>query len=55
MEQYKKYSIIIMIIFILFVIGIFIYEIIDFYNDYQCSTTNNIEWFINNNCMRYIK
>lgn len=55
MEKYKKYLIIIAIFFILIILGLFIYELIDFYNDYQCSTTNDLEWFLKNNCMRYIK
>lgn len=35
------------------IIGICILD--DFYNDYRCSTTNDVEWFKNHNCIRYVK
>lgn len=41
----------IIIIFIFFVIGI----MIDFYNDYKCSTTNDNNYFVKNKCERYLK
>lgn len=44
---------IIIVSFILFII-ILIYLIIDFYNDYKCSTRDN-EYFITHNCERYKK
>lgn len=25
----------------------------DFYNDYKCSTTTDIKWFNENNCIKY--
>lgn len=28
---------------------------IDFHNDYLCSNTTNVKWFIENNCMRYVR
>lgn len=32
---------------------IMIYVIVDFKNDYDCSTTNDAEWYIEHNCQRY--
>lgn len=45
---------IILIIGIMILLGIF-WQIIDFYNDYRCSITKDIDWFINNNCMKYVE
>lgn len=42
------------IILTITVIGIYAF-IKDFYDDYKCSTTNDVEWFMKNNCMRYVK
>ena len=42
----------ILVIIITFVIGM---VIIDFYKDYQCSTSQDIKWFMENNCMRYVE
>ena len=39
-------------ILITFAIGM---VIIDFYNDYQCRTTNSIGWYLEHNCERYNK
>lgn len=39
---------------IMIILGITL-TMIDFYNDYQCSTTTDIKWFIDNDCMRYVK
>ena len=49
------------IVFVCIVIGIlliligFIFGIIDFHKDYQCSTTTDPKWFIEHDCMRYVK
>ena len=40
----------ILTILITFAIGM---VIIDFYKDYQCSTTDNIGWYYKNNCQKY--
>ena len=43
-------------LFILMVIisGIlFLIELIDFYNDYKCSTTTDVNYYIDNNCRRF--
>ena len=46
---------ILVISFILFVIicALFVYTMIDFYNDYVCSTTTNLKWFETHNCIKY--
>ena len=33
---------------------ILLWILIDFYNDYQCSTTQDIKWYVDNNFIRYI-
>ena len=39
------------------IVGIFIailtLVMIDFYNDYKCSTTDNINWYMKHQCYRY--
>lgn len=47
-----KILIVLVVIMILVGIG---YTLYDFHNDYQCSTTTDIKWFIENNCMRYVE
>ena len=32
---------------------IMIFVIVDFKNDYDCSTTNDPNWYIEHNCQRY--
>lgn len=39
------------VVAIFFIIMIFV--IVDFKNDYDCSTTNNPNWYIEHNCQRY--
>lgn len=40
--------------FLLIIITVyFIYILSDFYNDYKCSTTTNIEYFEKHNCIKY--
>ena len=53
----KEYKIVIVLAIIgtLMIVSGVIYEIFDFYNDYQCSTTTDINWFMENNCMRYVE
>ena len=36
-------------------IFVFIAGLIDFYNDYKCSTTTDIKWYNEHNCIRYCK
>lgn len=46
--------IIILIILIFIGIGIlFVYEIKEFYEDWKCSTTTDINYYIENNCKRF--
>ena len=47
---------IIIVLLILIFIGIgilFVYEIKQFYNDYKCSTTTDINYYVENNCKRF--
>lgn len=55
MKKEYKVSIVLAVIGILMVILGIIYGIVDFYNDYKCSTTKDINWFMENNCMRYVE
>lgn len=48
-------TIYVLIICLSILLGICIYQCIDFYNDYKCSTTTDTKWFTTNNCMRYMK
>ena len=51
----KKNNIILITIgIIMILLGIF-WQIIDFYNDYKCSTSQDINWFMENNCIRYVE
>lgn len=34
-------------------LALFIYVMIDFKNDYDCSTTTDVKWYVEHNCMRY--
>lgn len=36
-------------------IGWFIYELGDMIKDHQCTTTTDIKWYIDNNCIKYCK
>ena len=29
--------------------------LMEFYNDYKCSTTTDVKWFTENNCMRFVR
>ena len=51
----KKVSYVLAIIGSLMIVSGVIYEMVDFYNDYQCSTSQDINWFMENNCMRYMR
>lgn len=39
---------------VLLISAIWVYILVDFYNDWKCSTTTDIKWFIENNCQRYM-
>ena len=39
----------------LLVLIIFMIVVVDFYNDYKCSTTTDPEYFKENNCIRYFE
>lgn len=55
MRKEYKIAIVLAIIGAVMIISGVIYEMVDFYNDYQCSTSQDINWFIENNCMRYVE
>ena len=53
MTKFKRTMLGIILALIAILIGLFIYVMIDFKNDYDCSTTYDPEWYIEHNCMRY--
>lgn len=55
MKKEYKVAIALAVIGILMIVSEIIYGIVDFYNDYKCSTTEDINWFMENNCMRYVE
>lgn len=54
-KKYKAVIVVLVITGILIGVLIAVYEMVDFYNDYKCSTTRDIDWFMDNNCMRYVE
>ncbi len=42
-----------LLLLILIIGGTFIYILIDFKHDYECSTTSSVEWYNEHNCKRY--
>ena len=38
-----------------FFVGVFIYEVADMIKDHKCSTTTDIKWYVDNDCMKYYK
>ena len=55
MRKEYKIAIVLAIIGAVMIITGIIYEIVDFYNDYQCSTSQDINWFMKHGCMRYVE
>ena len=56
MKEKRIKIVIALFILMVIILGIlFLLEFIDFYNDYKCSTSQDINWFMENNCMRYIE
>lgn len=55
MKKEYKVAIALAVIGILMIVSGILYGIVDFYNDYKCSTTKDINWFMENNCMRYVE
>lgn len=57
MEKSNLYYTLIALLCLLMVgIGIlFVIEIKEFYEDWKCSTTTDIEYFEKNNCIRFVK
>ena len=54
-KPFKRVLIIISTILIMAILGLFIYGAYDFYNDYMCSTTYDVDWFFAHHCDRYFK
>lgn len=52
-ERLEYAIFVILITFIIVFTIIVIYVLIDFKNDYKCSTTSDSNWYIEHNCMRY--
>ena len=55
MRKEYKVAILLAIIGALMIVSEVIYEMVDFYSDYKCSTSQDINWFMKNNCMRYVE
>ena len=53
MSKFEKVILVLTLIMIAVLFILFIYVMIDFKNDYDCSTTTDIKWYIEHNCMRY--
>lgn len=49
----QQWMLIITLTIFVIVFTIFVYELIDFHNDYVCSTTTSLEWFNTHNCIKY--
>lgn len=54
-ERLSNLLIALIIISIVMTLTGILLTLINFYNDYQCSTTTDIKWFIENNCMRFME
>lgn len=54
-ERLRKLAIILIIIAIVMILTGILLTLVNFYNDYQCSTTTDIKWFIENDCMRFME
>jgi len=52
-EKWLDIAVIITSLILIAIFGFLVYCIIDFKNDYDCSTTYDPEWYIKNNCQRY--
>jgi len=51
----KKNSILLLVIILIIILILVGYCLAEFYNDYKCSTTQDVEYFKKNNCMRFVK
>lgn len=55
MNKWNKVSFTMIIVGTLMISIGLVWSMIDFCNDYKCSTTTDINYFIENNCQRYMK
>ena len=54
MKENRIKIVIALFILMVIILGIlFLLEFIDFYNDYKCSTTTDVSYYIDNNCRRF--
>ena len=54
-EKLINTILVIVLIGVVAFVGWFLYEVGDMIKDHQCSTTTDIEWYVDNNCMKYYK
>lgn len=52
-KEIKVLLVLLSVSLLIYVIWI-VYILVDFYNDWKCSTTTDINWFIENNCQKYM-
>ena len=54
MKEKRIKIVIALFILMVIVLGIlFLLELKDFYDDYKCSTTTDVNYYIDNNCRRF--
>ena len=51
----KKGIIVALVLAVIGVLMIITGVLMEFYNDYKCSTTTDVKWFTENNCMRFVR
>lgn len=54
-EKLRKLAIVLIIIAIVLILTGILLTLVEFYNDYQCSTTTDVKWFMEHNCMRFME
>jgi len=54
-ERLSNLLIALIIVSIVMILTGILLTLVNFYNDYQCSTTTDIKWYIENDCMRFME
>ena len=54
-EKWLDIGVIITGCILIAIFGVIVWVLVDFKNDYDCSTTTDIEWYEEHNCIRYCK
>lgn len=54
-EKLINAILVIVLIGVVAFVGWFIYELDDMIKDHQCSTTTDIKWYVDNDCLKYYK